>query len=113
VSGGVPGTEWVTEAAALLQLGRHAKALAALEHGEELVGGGAVRVVISTSPKLSAEYAGHSARAHHDLGEIARAIRHLEAAQQVMREFMYDGEEPWIGTPLVRAYRVTAARLGR
>ncbi|MFT7485809.1 MAG: tetratricopeptide (TPR) repeat protein, partial [Candidatus Paceibacteria bacterium] len=107
-----PATE-ATEAAALLQLGLPEQALAALDHGEELLGTGAVSVVIATSGKLRADYAVYRARAYLELGEEERAVQHLQAAEQIMRGFMYNGYEPWAATPLVRLYRETAELLGR
>jgi len=55
----------------------------------------------------------YRARAHHELGDGERAGQYLDTAEQIMREFMFDGLEPWAGTPLVRQYRETAGLLGR
>lgn len=66
----------------------------------------------ATSAKLRADYAVYRARAFHDLGKNERARLYLRTAEQIMREFMYDGHEPWAGTPLVKLYRETLALVG-
>ena len=97
-----PATE-ATEATALLQLGRPEEALAVLARGEGLG---------QISAPLRARYAVLRARAHLELGDEPQARRFLAIAEAVMKQFMYDGFEPWARTPLVRAYRETRDLLG-
>ena len=72
-----------------------------------------MNVVVATSGKLRADHAVYRARAHLELEDDECARQYLEAAEQIMWEFMFDGYEPWAGTPLVRQYRETAALRGR